>query len=728
MKKMFLNLIAIASTCCCLFKGAKNISNKNVFDTQINNQIEAERLDDKDAVERLEGEKPLKALTDPPEYPQYINLDRKDDHFGGGQVIDPKWGEITGTISLYSGWDQFWFGGGALDEDWYTIHTIEYRKYRIDFDTPSRTNCYALSIYKIKGMATAESSGLQLITTIRGDSSVTVDLQETGTYYFRVTCDNENNVVENGNYTIFYNDIKVDTSFSLNSYNKTQYKMAIWQNDFIPRGVNRWSPGNCQEFYYYHSAGTNPTSRGDANMIYNLASDERVLDSVIYIWGTEEIDILLQVLRKIEAKVEADFRNQQILSATASVCNDASGLIISIVGTALSETFKFASNVLTGVGIFMTVVSLINGLSGLLSRSNYLVDLKSFIDILSTSCHWVSQHNIEDAVICIPRYSYFTMSVTVKDRAATQRKYWNFTYVEPDESYREYYDFMDDSITNYQTAYHNNVPETYHGRITAFKSGREFMQFFGKNIDDYFDPNSPAAADVTSVTNEPLYEKQLTFNKDNGFIRYAKVKFQTGGSTLFFTRGGRSTTIQIYNENMSTLYVSKKGGGFGGNALCSYYVSPNVTYLVKVTMTTNNQEVQERAYLDAIQSKTYDNSWNYKIPTSYSDIGHIAGAPFEGFFEFTKNRSTIIMFTAEHTGNYLFSTHYSDVYHLIPLSLDGANNWGYYHRCDTGTLNADYIPVDEEIPYLIVVARNDRFADVPSSGALHSFGMLIVER
>ena len=726
MKKILLNMIAIASTCCCLFKGAKNIGNKNVLEDKINVCPETEKLDEQFPDENRLGASPLRAITDPAEYPQYGDLDHEDDKFGSGQTIDPKWGEITGFINKNDGYEQFLTGCSYLDCDWYTFRTSEYRTYRIDFDTPSRTKSYVLKIYRY---ASADRNGihLTLLKTMKGDCSDYFVANKVGTYYFQVSCANADDVVENGKYVIFYEDIKIDDPFELTQINKAKYKMAIWENDYIPECVDRWNGKKSQQYYKRRAAYNGEQITGTSEPIFQCANGTRFLDSVIYIWGKQELVALSKILNEIKVKVDEKFYNRNITSINLSLSTDCTSLVIGIVSLGLSESFVFASSIFGGVGILITLVSLINTISSTLAQDNNLSEFRDFINNLSEGCYWITEHNIEDAVICIPRYSYVTHTTTTKDRTLTEVRCWNFTYIEPDTTYREYYDFRDYSISNYQTI-KNHVNETYHGKITPFKNGKAFMDHFGLNLYDYIDQDSLNLLDVSFVGNEPLYEQQLVFNSENNFVRYAKVNFQTGGDTIFFTRAGRSTKIEIYDEYENNLYKTQQGGGFGGNAFCSFNVTPYVTYLIKVTMTSYNQNIAETCYLDAIQSMTYDNNWNYKIPTKYSDIGFIDGGPIEGAFEFTKNKSTIIRLSASQTGNYLISTYYSELYHLIPLELNGSHNWGYYHRCDTGVLNVDNLNVDEEIPYMIVVARNDRIADIPSTGNLRSFGMMVMPR
>ena len=734
MKKILLNMIAIASTCCCLFKGAKNISNKKVLDNQNNTYLEAERLDAKFSVEKEIGKEidrgidlePVKGVTDPSPYPEYINGGTGDDKMEGAQKIDPKWGKITGNIVTYNGWEQFWLNVGSIDQDWYTLQTVEHREYSITFDTPSLTNSYVLRIYKVRGTGT--SNELRLIKEYKGDTVTTLTVNEVGTYYLQVTCTNKKDIAKNRNYEIIYNDIKTNEPFVLNEQNKATYKMALWENDYIPRNVNRWNNNDKQCIYNYHSDGTNQTVSGDDDYIFHSPNGERILDSVLYIWGNEEIDATLKLLKKIDQEVKRDFKNQQILDASVSVANDGIGLFLTIVGTLTEETYPFWESLSGAVGVIATVVCFANGLLNLIFPDDSASKLQSFIDILSSACYWVSTYHIENAVICIPRYTYYSFVTSNSGRTGGITEYWNFTYAVEDEMYKEFYDFTaESSITNYQT--YNNGNKTFHGKITPFATGEDFLNFFGLDISDYIDLDSYIFAEEYYVTNEPLYEKQLSFDRYNDYTQYAKVKFQNSGSTLFFTRSSLNTRVELYDEYLSTRYASNRGDGYEGNGMFSYNVTANKSYIVKVSMIVPDGEIAMGwAALDIIQGVTYKNNYIFTSPQEYSDIAQIVGGPFEGFAEFATNRSTIMSFIPEQSGEYLISTHYTEDYHLIPISMGDFNSWECDHQYGTGTLNADYIHLDANVPCLIVVARNDRSVEVPSSGALHSFGMLICNR
>ena len=277
------------------------------MENQNNTYLEAEGLDAKFSIEKEIGKEidlePIRGLTDPAEYPQYVQNEFDNDKISGAQPVDPKWGEITGTINTHSGWDQFWFGIGSIDQDWYKFQTKENRKYRIDFDTPSTTNGYVLTIYKAwkEGLKEAD---LKTVKTLRGDKSVTININETGTFYFKVTVSSKDYIVKNGYYKILYNDVKEETSFSLSDSNKAEYKMAVWENDFIPSNVNRWSNSNKQSFYSYYSDGTNTTVSGQNDYLFHVTGGERILDSVLYIWGNEELNIVLEILEIIDEKVK----------------------------------------------------------------------------------------------------------------------------------------------------------------------------------------------------------------------------------------------------------------------------------------------------------------------------------------------------------------------------------------------------------------------------------------
>lgn len=654
---------------------------------------------------------------------EYLDEEKNNDPLHA-QVVNDYSGRIIGKISK---------SGKKIDQDWFKFKTKQCRKYSFDLTMPN--DSHYIEIYKSE---TGENSIDQLksIRKIDQYNSYYVNLMP-GTYFLKITCSNLAAVSTLRTYDIYYRDSKVDDKLQLNEETKLKYRTAIWESDFIPTNVKRWDGSSCLfHSFSVNASGNNATinHNGDGDPIFVWANGQnRYLDSVIYVWGKNEIKDLLTMLQKVDGKLRSDFNNDTKLSATASFKEDAWGFVISLVGDITETTIPFISSCCTVFGYATAIASIFSSIFSGVNPAMYKRDLGIFVTQIMDAAYWVSEYNI-DAVLCIPRYSYHSFSSSASgatgssSASASTADYWNFTYAIDDDVYKPFYDFKESFISSYQTYNYNNSSETLHGKITPFKNGRELCEYTGIDYDEIIGdrPEIPDFADT--LNDEPLYERKLEFNRKNNFTDYAKIKFNYSGSTLFFTRGEVGTKIEIFDEGLNILHASKRGGGYKDNAFFSFNVDANYTYLIKISMLSESQYGKDWACLTVIQAMTYIDNFIFDEPHQYSDLGQIIGVPFEGFFEFAQNKSTVVSFVPEFTGGYLFSTHYAENHHLIPISLGDYGTWEYYHSSGSGTLYADYVDLFEGVPCLIVVARDNRSAEVPPSGSLHSFGMLIDSR
>lgn len=689
------------------------------------------------------------------EFKAYSDNGVEDDVRNGATVVRENKVSITGRIDKHSWFDQFVHLITEIDRDWYTFSITENYKYEFDFTAPnSGYKCY---LYKYRGESTLGTGWgttfvhkpdgempNEAIFTLSG-SGTKYAMLNPGTYYLAVTVDSGDSIVSDS-YNILFEQVNYsgrDTTTLLTEEMKASNAMALWENDMLPDNATRWISDE-QQLRSWTPFSSYPVRMyqeiGYVDPIYD--DDERYLDSVLYIWDKDVLSCLKYILDGVQLSlfnaIEQFNANYEDVRKIKVDFEPWAGFSVDIVFE-IAGYIPVVRDIIQIPSTIRTVAEDINEIATY--SANFIVDnireilnenifgAGGFYQGIRSACNTIemlSQYEPDaQRAVCIPRYARVTKrTITEFGKPDDKQSYWTPSFDGIDMAYRSYYLFEDSSISSVQTVMIGNEQKSFHGKVTTFATGDDFLDYTGFDYRECVNHYNPEFGNYRILERkQPLSELEFYFDSSNDYMNDAGFMFEQSGRVMFFTRSPNPTRIEIYDESDNLLKAGGNGGIYHGNAFVTFNVEAFKRYRVEVTMTPT-YESSCYGYLDVIQQP---NSYGY-----YGDINHIEhdfeedilkieGAGLEAFLGFEQGYTAVYSFVPEISAAYILSTYYSKDYYTYFLPMSGVS-CDCYSCSGSGVHNADYLWLNKDETCLVVVARKDRFAALGNNGY---YGLMI---
>ncbi len=398
---------------------------------------------------------------------QYTDNEHKDDKPSGATKINYQDGYITGKLNVNDGWTQFWNNVGERDEDYYRFTLPEKLKIYFLYYGPKNYNMRILD-YSLNFVCTSQSQ-------------ITIELNP-GTYYLHVYTNDKENITDQ-EYSIDYfcSRYSNTTNFLINDSTKSKYKMAIWENEVFPKNGVRYIKKEQTLKYRMTPRRGSIVNSGYVDPLYYIDEENQTLtdcvylDSILYLWGKEEIKEIYTNINEMYVKTMKAIKEENAKDLIIEFVEDVNSTILSIVG--------FFPLVGTTASIFSTTLS---------SRSLMLSVYKCFFgpQKISDNQMWYTLGTINgilysalnssnDIVVKIPKYYFFKkVNGNVGDNSLKTTSWKLITTIFKGEFEKaETYVCSDTEINCSQ----NFNGKTYHGNIIAFENKQKYADFIEGN-------------------------------------------------------------------------------------------------------------------------------------------------------------------------------------------------------------------------------------------------------
>ena len=659
---------------------------------------------------------------------------------------------ITGRIDKHSWIDQIANLIPETDVDWYKFSITE--NFRYDFNFTAPNSGYVFTLYKYRGEY-AEGTGWNAVPVqspieetehpnkeifaLHGNSSRSL-LLNPGTYYLMVTVDNGKNIVSDS-YNIIFEKTDYsgrNKSITLTEEVKASNVMALWENDLKPDNVNTWLAGEQQLRKWQEIQSPSIHLFREYGYVDPIYEGRRYLDSVLYIWNKDILKDLYTILSEVQSAIYnavQEFRNQYhevkkvyvwyepwvgfgidvLLEGAGYIPNYYVQAALSVynLSESLKEALAYSANF-----VIQNTDDILN--ENLFGAGGFFQGVRDAVNQIKA----IEQYdpNVQ-LVVCLPRYaSIKKRTITEFGKPDTEETYFIPSFDGLDTDYMPHYFFDSDTISATQTTHMGYKTQTYHGKVSLFKNGKEFVNYTGLDYEqyiNYYDPSFNANIEVIE-NDQTFYEKQLILKASNDYTNEAFVMFKQSCQIMLFTRGTHNTHISIYDTYGNQLKRMGSGCVYNGNAFGMFNVEAFKRYRVVVDSTDN---VTSYGYLNILQRP---NSYGYygDIISNIIDVEEgilrIEGAGLEAFLGLEQGKAALYMFVPQFDAEYILSTYYSEEHYtyFIPMCYVSYNSFTCFGK---GRQDA-HIWLNAGQPCLVVVARKDLFAPL---GNNNYFGLMI---
>ena len=435
---------------------------------------------------------------------EYTDNEHKDDHPSGATKINYQNGTITGTLNTNDNWTQFWNNIGERDEDYFRFTLPEKLKMNFSYSGPVNYNMRILNYEK------------EFICT--SQSKIEIELNP-GTYYLHVYTNETASIVDQ-NYVITYSNLRISnkTNLLLNDSTKSKYKMAIWENEVYPQNAIRYTKTEqTLKYIMKPRRGTIAVSGYVDPLFLSNENNETLtdcvyLDSILYVWGKDELKELYREINKTYKEFQAAIRQQELQEIKAEFIEDSVSLIFSICGFAknVGKMISITSTVLTGKTFLQSSYRYLFG--GINDQEINNLQFSHILGLITGELFDATKDNIEK-VVKFPRY-YFLKKVNGNVGNNTLKTYsWKIisTIFQGNFDSAEAYDFSSPTI-NYLQSFDNNY---YRGNIIAFANHQEYKDFIN------------GKGDGTSLGNHTIHEYNNVKDSDaNNHILFCDCGYQ----------------------------------------------------------------------------------------------------------------------------------------------------------------------------------------------------------
>lgn len=397
---------------------------------------------------------------------QYTDNGHGDDKPTGATKIDYNYGTITGKLNKNDGWTQFWNGVGERDEDYFRFTLPEKLKMVFSYSGPSNYNMRILNYATLSFVCTSQSK-------------IEIELNP-GTYYLHIYTNETESIVDQ-NYIINYSSSRISnqTSFLLTDSTKEKYKMALWENEIFPKNASRYTKTEqTLKYRMKPRRGTTANSGYIDPLFYSnekkeTLTDRVYLDSILYVWGKDELTEIYNNLNELYDKVNKAINEQKAKDLKIQMVENLGSLAFTIVG--------YIPGIGDVVNIFSTAVSLRSAVASVLQYYFYSINDQELNDFqigysLGTLNGLLySGLSSGNLVVKIPRYFYFKKVNGNIGSNALKTYSWKIisTVFQGAFDKAETYCHSPSSIDYLQTF--NGY--TYHGNIIAFDDDQSFSDY-----------------------------------------------------------------------------------------------------------------------------------------------------------------------------------------------------------------------------------------------------------
>lgn len=482
----------------------------------------------------------------------YDNRDSGDDSSYHAQEIgfDDKV-TLRGTLRTYEWYECIgnFFGGNIttqMDEDWFKLPLKRTHNYIFNFDLQYHIPGYHCEISKYRG----DYDPSEVICRVNDGLPIEIELNP-GTYYFRIYADEKDQILKDNKY-----QLKIDASdpeeHDVQLYPENGKEgVALWESDLKPDQVNRWGRPS-QDLWSIQVTGGpyNPYNddynRGYWDPLYQL--DDVYLDSVVYLWGKNNLDTLHEILSittdRVDDAMKAQAQNEYetVLYEQYFWLACDGGCYLLDCGTTMSSvsgsTSKFAKvldKIATVVGLFSDVYSVCTDVANLIMLRPDSLDrayLSAFLGGLKASANLKGVEYI-NRCLCIPRYAYveyYNDGAVINHSGYT----WKTTHAVRDTAYCEDYIFDKDFISNWQSIHIGSEDKSYHGKVSTFDSINSLNDYTNNSAlmlaDQYNEAVQQAIADYNTEHPE---EQNNSNNQDETIITPEITRFSINNCANF---------------------------------------------------------------------------------------------------------------------------------------------------------------------------------------------------
>ena len=456
---------------------------------------------------------------------EYVDVGFKDNKPSKATKVEADF-HVDAQIHNYNWWDNIinGYSRNAIDCDWYRFQINQSVHYNIYFDAPNHG--YTITIYKYRNHDLEESSMLRRYSTsMFVNAGITLTA---GTYYVKVTVSSTKMIETNKNYHITFTGSRTNYEFPIYSQNLKKFKGVIWENEYIPDNISdRWSTNVHELRSQIISTQVPSNKKGYFDPIFyskeeDLSMNKNILDSVIYVWGAKQLEVLAGTLQQLQVALEdltlQDFRKYQIWSDILGITSGTLSLAIkgvtkgtaSNIGDSVKDIFK--GDIIspltdsTPIGVDEDMATICEGICDLILGSvpeniDYFTTEENALSLLIGDAEGL----IKDpkGVVAIPVYAE-TDRIAIEQEDDNIREAWVYkrTFV----PYGKLYNagttllityptnkFKFDSITEFQELGKKvkktyQVQKTFHGRLIPFSDAEEMKGHI--HYDEIFDPTN----------------------------------------------------------------------------------------------------------------------------------------------------------------------------------------------------------------------------------------------
>lgn len=463
----------------------------------------------------------------------YYDNGRNDDDMEHAINANYQEATINGILSINSAWDQFWYGVGERDEDYFIFSTPYKLQYEFNFTNPST---YYVRLLEYRG-----SDDFGFICNFQNRTVLEL---EPGTYYLHIYC-NENAEIVSDSYSLSYSSQRISNNdiFELSVQNMETYKYVLWENEKYPKNGDRNNDANEKLMKSVITSLTDDYETGFLDPIFSYKT--YYLDRIIYTWDYDIANELSLILEGMEETLLEIAEENYMIEGNVELILDGANLALSIIGsfsgqiTSNPNAGKIIAKICEGISFTSSAISFVQTLF----NSPFFVDFEesedyengiyiAYLNSLQTAVYWFG--NTENQVLCLPSFYKFQKEYIYNDYQVNSGYYTlvdEYTY--KINSKNTHLIINDDYTFCHEGDYISSIQSleniiTSYGELIAFHSVNELNEYMvgnGNNGDsgnsvDFHNYNNATAVDnnthkeICSCGKERINEHY--FNYENG--------------------------------------------------------------------------------------------------------------------------------------------------------------------------------------------------------------------
>lgn len=386
--------------------------------------------------------------------------------------------KLVGTLDIKDEETQTQNNIGELDEDYYRFKVTKQKYFVFEYTGPEN---YYIEILRY-------GNPVESICKTMGTFNIEL---VPATYYIHIFTDNKSSITDD-QYEIYFNSIRESNtvSLTLSSGYKSYYKMAVWENEMYPLNIYRYGESTATMGYKTTSLFNHEQTYGYVDPIFLIDEDNMTLtnatflDSIIYIWDTETLEELSNILSSLEAKIEYAIYEREVNEIRAEykeeVVDGVSSLVLNIIGfiPGASEVISILNLVIDSADLTSNIIlSMVADIDYDKAVEDF--EVGKWFGSLATACKACQELN---GVLRLPKYYSFNEENSTSVIPYYKTKKWQriSSYIDPDIASAKDYNFILSGNVIDPIQYRDT--KDYCGKITAFLSSEEFNNYIETNV------------------------------------------------------------------------------------------------------------------------------------------------------------------------------------------------------------------------------------------------------